>query len=280
MFVRQSHPAIGSMATLIHPTAVIHSGAELHPTVQVGPYAVIGPKVKVGAGTVIAPHVVLDGDTHIGERNQLFPGAAIGLEPQDLKYDGSLGPVRIGDGNQIREYVTIHRPTRGDEITRIGNNNLIMGYTHIGHNCILEDHVIIANSVALAGHVHVESGARISGVLGVHQFVRIGRLSMVGGMTRIDRDVPPFTMIEGNPSRVRALNLVGLKRAGIGDLQDGEVLRSLKQAFRLLYRSEYTFAESLEKLETLNTNDYVEHLSKFIHQSQLPGRRGLIPGRG
>ncbi len=274
------------MATLIHPTAVIHSGAELHPTVQVGPYAVIGPKVKVGAGTVIAPHVVLDGDTHIGERNQLFPGAAIGLEPQDLKYDGSVGPVRIGDGNQIREYVTIHRPTKGDEVTMMGNNNLIMGYTHIGHNCILEDNVIIANSVAMAGHVHVESGARISGVLGVHQFVHIGRLSMVGGMTRIDRDVPPYTMIEGNPSRVRALNLIGLKRAGVGELQDGEVLRSLKQAFRLLYRSEHTFAEALEKLEaltahdSLNDNDYVKHLSQFLRLSQLPGRRGLIPGRG
>lgn len=274
------------MATLIHPTAVIHSGAELHPTVQVGPYAVIGPKVKVGAGTVIAPHVVLDGDTHIGERNQLFPGAAIGLEPQDLKYDGSVGPVRIGDGNQIREYVTIHRPTKGDEVTMIGNNNLIMGYTHIGHNCILEDNVIIANSVAMAGHVHVESGARISGVLGVHQFVHIGRLSMVGGMTRIDRDVPPYTMIEGNPSRVRALNLIGLKRAGVGELQDGEVLRSLKQAFRLLYRSEHTFAEALEKLDaliahdSLTDNDYVKHLSQFLRLSQLPGRRGLIPGRG
>ncbi len=274
------------MATLIHPTAVIHSSAELHPTVQVGPYAVIGPKVKVGAGTVIAPHVVLDGDTHIGERNQLFPGAAIGLEPQDLKYDGSMGPVRIGDGNQIREYVTIHRPTNGDEVTMIGNNNLIMGYTHIGHNCILEDNVIIANAVAMAGHVHVESGARISGVLGVHQFVHIGRLSMVGGMTRIDRDVPPFTMIEGNPSRVRALNLIGLKRAGVGELQDGEVLRSLKQAFRLLYRSDITFAEALEKLEalsamdSLNDNDYIKHLSQFLRLSQLPGRRGLIPGRG
>jgi UDP-N-acetylglucosamine acyltransferase len=265
------------MATLlIHPTAVIHSAAELHPTVQVGAYAVIGPKVKVGAGTVIAPHVVLDGDTHIGERNQLFPGAAIGLEPQDLKYDGSVGPVRIGNGNQIREYVTIHRPTRGDEITRLGDNNLLMAYTHVGHNCVIEDQVIIANSVAMAGHVHVESGARISGVLGVHQFVRIGRLSMVGGMTRIDRDVPPFMMVEGNPPRVRSINTVGLQRAGLDPLD----LKVLKQAFKLLYRSESTFAESLEKLEHTQDNLYVQHLSNFIRRSQLPGRRGLISGRG
>lgn len=268
------------MATLIHPTAVIHPGAELHPTVQVGAYAVIGAKVKVGAGTVIAPHVVLDGDTQIGERNQLFPGAAIGLEPQDLKYDGSVGPVRIGDGNQIREYVTIHRPTRADEVTLIGNNNLLMGYTHVGHNCVIEDHVIIANSVALAGHVYIESRARLSGVLGVHQFVRVGRLAMVGGMTRIDRDVPPYMMVEGNPSRVRSLNLVGLQRAGVADLQDGEVLKSLKQAFRLLYRSPQPFAQALDALDQLPDNDYLQHLRQFIRMSQLPGRRGLVPGRG
>ncbi|OUC13151.1 MAG: acyl-[acyl-carrier-protein]--UDP-N-acetylglucosamine O-acyltransferase [Alkalinema sp. CACIAM 70d] len=268
------------MATLIHPTAVIHPGAELHPTVQVGAYAVIGAKVKVGAGTVIGPHVVLDGDTRVGERNQIFPGAAIGLEPQDLKYDGSCGPVRIGDGNQIREYVTIHRPTHDDDVTRIGNNNLLMAYTHVGHNSVIEDQVIIANSVALAGHVHIESQARLSGVLGVHQFVRIGRLAMVGGMARIDRDVPPYMMVEGNPSRVRSLNLVGLQRAGVADLQDGEVLKSLKQAFRLLYRSQSTFAQAVEQLETLSDNDYLRHLRQFILLSQLPGRRGLVPGRG
>jgi UDP-N-acetylglucosamine acyltransferase len=265
--------------TLIHPTAVIHPGAELHPTVQVGAYAVIGAKVKVGAGTVIGPHVVLDGHTQIGERNQLFPGAAIGLEPQDLKYDGSAGPVLIGNGNHIREYVTIHRPTHSDDVTSIGDNNLLMAYTHVGHNCSIEDHVIIANSVSLAGHVHIESRARISGVLGIHQFVRIGRLAMVGGMTRIDRDVPPYMMVEGNPARVRSLNLIGLQRAGVADLQDGAVLRSLKQAFRLLYRSEQTFARALGELETLPPNDYIRHLQQFIRLSQLPGRRGLIPGR-
>ena len=143
-----------------------------------------------------------------------------------------MGPVRIGNSNQIREYATIHRPTRGDEITLIGNNNMIMAYTHVGHNCVIEDHVIIANSVSMAGHVHVESGARISGVLGIHQFVRIGRLSMVGGMTRIDRDVPPFMMVEGNPPRVRSLNSVGLQRAGL----DTTDLQALKLAFKLLDR--------------------------------------------
>ncbi|NEQ24637.1 MAG: acyl-ACP--UDP-N-acetylglucosamine O-acyltransferase, partial [Microcoleus sp. SIO2G3] len=194
------------MTTLIHPTAVIHPGAELHPTVQVGAYAVIGEKVKVGAGTIVGAHVVLDGRTEIGVGNQIFPGAAIGLEPQDLKYDGSMSLVRIGDRNLIREYVTINRPTKAEEMTQIGNDNMLMAYVHIAHNCTIENRVIIANSVSLAGHVYVESGARLSGLIGIHQFVRVGRLAMIGGMSRIERDVPPYMLVEGNPSRVRSLS--------------------------------------------------------------------------
>jgi UDP-N-acetylglucosamine acyltransferase len=186
--------------------------------------------------------------------------------------------VRIGNGNQIREYVTINQATHAGEVTQIGNNNLLMAYTHVGHNCILEDQVIIANGVALAGHVYIESQARISGVLGVHQFVHIGRLAMIGGMTRIDRDVPPYMLIEGNPARVRTLNLVGLKRAGLADLDDGEVIRSLKKAFRLIYRSELTFEQALEQLDLLPDHEYVAHLRRFLRLSQMGGRRGLIPG--
>jgi UDP-N-acetylglucosamine acyltransferase len=267
------------LKTLIHPTAVIHPGAELHPTVQVGAYAVIGEKVKVGAGTVIGAHVVIDGDTEIGECNQIFPGAAIGLEPQDLKYDGSPTRVIIGNGNKIREYVTINRATRDREATLIGNNNLLMAYSHVAHNCTIEDSVIITNSVALAGHVYIESKAVIGGVLGVHQFVRIGRLAMVGGMSRIDRDVPPYMLVEGNPSRVRSLNQVGLKRAGIAELDQGQVFQTLKKAFRILYRSGLTFNQALEQLELLPDNEQLQHLRHFLQFSQTPGRRGLIPGR-
>lgn len=262
------------MATLIHPTAVIHPGAEIHPTVQVGAYAVIGEKVKVGAGSIVSHHVVLEGRTEIGERNHLFPGAAIGLEPQDLKYDGSLSLVKIGNDNHIREFVTIHRATRAEEITQIGNGNLLMAYTHVGHNCSIEDQVIISNAVALAGHVHIESKARISGVLGVHQFVHIGRHAMVGGMTRVDRDVPPYTMVEGNPSRVRSLNKIGLQRAGLGD----ENLQLLKKAFRLIYRSGLPLNEALEQLEQLPENEHLQHLRQFIRRSLMPERRGLTPG--
>jgi UDP-N-acetylglucosamine acyltransferase len=267
------------MKTLIHPTAVIHPNAELHPTVQVGAYAVIGEKVRVGAGTTIAPHVVLDGWTEIGARNQIFPGATIGLEPQDLKYDGSESLVRIGDDNCIREYVTINRPTFAGEVTSLGNGNLLMAYSHVGHNCAIEDQVIIANSVALSGHVYIESRARISGVLGVHQFVHIGRYAMVGGMTRINRDVPPYMMVEGNPARVRSLNLVGLKRAGFDEAEAGQALRSLKKAFRLLYRSGLPWAEAMEQLQGLMDSEHVQHLYHFLQASQQAGRRGLIPGR-
>lgn len=266
------------LSTLIHPTAVVHAGARLHPTVRVGAYAVIGERVNVGAGTTIGPHVVIDGWTEIGERNQIFPGAAIGLEPQDLKYDGSLTLVKIGHGNLIREYVTINRATREGEATLIGNENLLMAYSHIGHNCILENQVIIANSVALAGHVHIESTARLSGVLGVHQFVHIGRLAMVGGMTRIDRDVPPYMLVEGNPSRVRALNKVGLHRAGLANIDGGTPLRTLKKAFRILYRSELNLDDALIQLDLLGNGKEIEHLRTFLRMSRSQGRRGSIPG--
>lgn len=261
--------------TLIHPTAVIHPGAQLHPTVQIGAYAVIGDNVKVGSQTKIGAHAVLEGPTEIGARNQIFPGAAIGLEPQDLKYDGAPSWVRIGDDNRIREYVTINRATGAGEATVIGDRNLLMAYVHVAHNCVLEDSVVIANGVALAGHVHIETKATIGGVLGIHQFVHIGRLAMVGGMSRIDRDVPPYMLVEGNPARVRSLNLVGLKRAGI----NGKSLADLKKAFQTLYRSDYTFNQAVEQLHLICEHEQVQHLRLFLERSQLPGRRGSIPGR-
>jgi UDP-N-acetylglucosamine acyltransferase len=154
-----------------------------------------------------------------------------------------------------------------------------MAYTHVGHNCVIEDSVVIANGVALAGHIHIESRATISGVLGVHQFVHIGTLAMVGGMSRIARDVPPYMLVEGNPARVRSLNLVGLRRAGIAEVEQGQVYRSLKKAFRLLYRSDLTLAQALEQLELVADNEHVQHLLQFLRMSQIKPRRGSIPGR-
>ena len=268
------------MKTLIHPNAVIHPGAELHPTVQVGPYAVIGERVRVGPGTVIGAHVVIEGPTEIGEQNQIFPGAAIGLEPQDLKYNGAASWVKIGDNNRIREYVTVNRATHEGEATVIGNGNLLMAYVHVAHNCVIEDRVVIASAVVLGGHVHVESRATLGGSLGVHQFVHVGRLAMVGGMSRINRDVPPYMLVEGNPARVRLLNQVGLKRSGISEDDEGRVFATLKKAFRLLYRSDLTLQQALEQLDLLPDNEHLQHLRQFLQLSHTQtGRRGPLAGR-
>ena len=269
-----------SLTRLIHPTAVIHGGATLHPTVKVGPYAVIGEKVTIGPNTDIGAHVVIDGHTEIGANNQIFPGAVIGIEPQDLKYDGSVSLVKIGDNNRIREYVTINRATHAGEATVIGNDNLLMAYVHVAHNCIIANQVIIANAVALAGHVEIESNAVIGGVLGIHQFVHIGRFAMLGGMSRIDRDVPPYMVVEGNPCRVRGLNTVGLRRSGLTNLEEGRLYRELKEAYRALYRSNRPLKEALVDLAAWSANnDHVKHLQTFLHTSSSePKRRGPMVG--
>lgn len=263
------------MNTQIHPTAVIHPLAQLDSRVQVGPYAVIGANVKIAAETTIGPHVVIEGPCEIGRGNRIFPGAAIGLEPQDLKYKGANSWVKIGDHNIIREYVTINRATAENEVTLIGDDNLLMAYVHVAHNCVIEDRVTIANGVAIAGHVHIETKAVIGGVLGIHQFVRVGRLAMLGGMSRIDRDVPPYMLVEGNPARVRSLNLVGLQRAGF----TAEDLGILKKAFRLLYRAKLPLTQALEQLELLADNEHLSFLSQFLQMSISQGRRGLTSGK-
>ncbi|MDB9528561.1 acyl-ACP--UDP-N-acetylglucosamine O-acyltransferase [Oscillatoria sp. CS-180] len=267
------------MTTLIHPTAVIHSGATLHPTVKVGPYAVIGEKVTIGPETDIGAHVVIDGHTEIGAGNQIFPGAVIGIEPQDLKYDGSISLVKIGDNNRIREYVTINRATHAGEATVVGDDNLLMAYVHVAHNCVIGNQVIIANAVSLAGHVEIESNAVIGGVLGIHQFVQIGRFAMLGGMSRIDRDVPPYMVVEGNPCRVRGLNVVGLRRSGIADSKEGRLYRELKEAYRALYRSDLALQEAVSSLDQWPNNEHVQHLQAFLQSSASGGkRRGPMAG--
>lgn len=264
-----------SLKPLIHPTAVIDPDARLHPTVTVGPYTVIGAGVTVGAETTIGAHVVIEGPTEIGVGNHIFPGSAIGLEPQDLKYQGGKSRVRIGDYNRIREYVTINRATNDGEETIIGDHNLLMAYVHVAHNCILSDNIVIANGVALAGHVELESRVVIGGILGIHQFVHVGKMAMLGGMSRIDRDVPPYMLVEGNPARVRSLNLVGLRRAGL----NSEELGLLKKAFRLLYRSDVQLTSAIQQLETLSDDPHLAHLHRFLLASLGEKRRGLIPGQ-
>lgn len=265
------------MTDLIHSTAVIHPQATLHHTVQIGAYAVIGKQVKLGPGTQVGHHAVIEGWTEIGADNHIFPGVVIGMEPQDRNYRGEQSGVKICDRNQIREYVTIHRASGDQQFTTIGSDNLLMANVHIGHNCHIADRVVIANSVALSGHVQVESQANISGVLGIHQFVHVGQLAMIGGMSRITRDVPPLMLVEGNPAQVRALNQVGLQRHGVYDLLQGEMRGLLKQAFRYLYRSNIPLEVALDQVESLSAHPLIQHLCQFMRAAQ--SRRGLTPGR-
>lgn len=261
---------------MIHPTAIIDPQAELDSTVEVAPYVVISGRVKVGANTSIGSHVTLSGPMEIGCENQIFPGAALGLAPQDLKYKGAESFVIIGDRNVIREYVTINRGTGEGEKTIIGNDNLLMAYVHVAHNCILGDRIVIANSVALAGHVEIESKAVIGGMLGIHQFVKVGRMAMLGGMSRIDRDVPPYMLVEGNPSHVRSLNLVAFKRNNFST----ETVAVMKKAYKILYRSGLTINKALEELEIFRDVAEINHLVNFIKSSiDGEGRRGLINGK-
>jgi UDP-N-acetylglucosamine acyltransferase len=233
---------------LIHPTAIIAPQAELAADVSVGAYSIIGEKVTIGPGTSIGPHVVIKGPTTIGAGNRILQFASIGEDPQDKKYSGEETRLEIGDRNLIREFCTINRGTSQDEgVTRIGNDNWLMSYTHVAHDCQVGDHVIMSNNATLAGHVHVEDHAILSGFVAVHQFCRIGAHSFIGGLSGITRDVLPFMMVAGNPPEPRGINQEGLKRRGFTP----EQIRNLREAYRLLYRSGLRLAEAREQLGAL-----------------------------
>ena len=189
----------------VHPNAFVDSSADISDGVSIASGAIIGPDVVIDSGTQIGPNAVIEGKTKIGKNNKVFPNVFIGLEPQDLKYKGASTEVIIGDNNTFRECVTINKATDEGEKTIIGNNNLLMAYTHIGHNCEIGNGIVLSNSVQVAGHVKVEDYAIIGGCLGIHQFVHVGYLAMIGGMTRVDRDVPPFCLAEGHPGRLSCL---------------------------------------------------------------------------
>ncbi len=260
----------------VHPLAVVNSKAELEQGVIVGSGAVIGPEVQIGQNTFIAPNVVIDGRVKIGSYNKIFPGACIGLEPQDLKYKGAPTEVVIGDNNTIRECVTINKATNEGEKTRIGNKNLLMAYTHVAHGCSIGSEVIIANSVQIAGEVVIEDRAVIGGSLGIHQFVHIGSLAMVGGMTRVDRDVPPFCLVEGHPGRIRGLNRVGIRRRGMNS-QNPEELKQLQEVWHLIFRSGHVFTKGLELAREKDLLQASSDFCFFLESSIKKGRRGPMP---
>ena len=266
----------GGSKVNIHKYADVSPRAELGIGVSVGSGAVIGPDVIIGPNTLIGQNVIIQGKVKIGSNNKIFPGACIGLEPQDLKYNGDLTDVLIGDNNTFRECVTINRGTFKGEKTIVGNQNLLMAYSHLGHNCEIGNSVVIANSVQIAGHVVVEDRAVIGGCLGVHQFVHIGYLAMVGGMTRVDRDVPPYCMAEGHPGRIRGLNKVGIKRKSL-DKDNKEEYLQLKRIWNLLFKSAYVISDSLELARQENLYQSSSRLCDFIELSIGKGRRGLMP---
>ena len=231
---------------MIHPTAIVEPGARLAKGVAVGAYALIGAQVEVGEGSVIGPHVIIEGRTRIGRNNRIAQFASLGGPPQDKKYAGEDTAVEIGDGNTIREYVTINRGTIGDaRVTRVGDDNWIMAYVHFAHDCQIGSHTIFANACELAGHVQVEDWAILGATTLVHQFVRIGAHSFTGMGTYLDRDLPPYVRAAGNMAQPYGINSVGLRRRG---LPAGSI-DALKRAYKTLYRSGLGQEETRQSLE-------------------------------
>ena len=230
--------------TEIHPTAVVHPWARIGEGVKIGPYSVIGEQVTLGDGCRVGTNVLIEGATTVGKNNTFFHGASVGTAPQDLKHDGTVTELSIGDNNTFREFVTVNTATKPGETTRIGSSCLLMAYSHVAHDCVVGDEVILANSVNLAGHVFVDDFATVGGVTPVHQFVRIGKYAFIGGGSRVERDVPPFLRIAGSPPVVLGVNSVGLERRGFS----AERRARVKQLYKLLYRSELNVSQVIEKL--------------------------------
>ena len=232
----------------IHPTALVDPKAQLDSSVSVGPYAVIGPHVRIGAGTTVGAHCVIEGHTTIGQDNRIFQFASVGAQPQDKKYAGEPTRLEIGDGNTIREFVTINTGTVQDEgLTRIGHDCWIMAYVHIAHDCRLGDHIILANAVQLAGHVHLGDWVFLGGLTGVHQYGRVAAHAMTAFQTRLAQDVPPFVTAGGNPAEAQSINAEGLKRRGFSP----ERITLIKQMYRLLYRQGLTLHAARQQIDAL-----------------------------
>jgi len=251
---------------MIHSTAIIHEGAQLDENVQVGPYSVVGENVKIGAGTVVGPHAVIEGFTEIGRDNRIFQFASIGAIPQDLKFHGEKTRLIIGDGNSIREFTTVHLGTEaGGGETRIGSHNLLMAYAHVAHDCRLGNHCILANCATLGGHVEVHDYAILGGLSAVHQFCRIGSHCMISGGSMVAKDMLPYTMAQGDRAKPVGINLVGLQRRGFSEA----VIRDLKMAYKILFRSGLTTNEALKRIRAeIQASPEIETFLEFFENSE------------
>ena len=250
----------------IHPTALIDPSASIGEGVSIGPYSVIGADVTIGRGTWIGPHVVINGPTVIGEENRIYQFASIGEAPQDLKYDGEPTRLEIGDRNTIRESATINRGTPGGGgLTKVGNDNLLMAYIHIAHDCHVGNNVIFSNNTSLAGHASVGDYVILSGFTLVHQFCSIGSYAFTGMGSAISKDIPPYLIVNGNPSAPHGLNKVGLKRRGFSD----ETIRKLLNAYKVLYRKGLTLDEAkIELAKMAQESEEVKRFYDFIMESK------------
>ncbi len=255
------------MSCKIHPTAVVDASAELAEGVEIGPYAVVGPLVRIGAGSRLRAGAQVVCRTTIGKNCDIHSGAVVGGDPQDLKFKGENTELVIGDGNSIRECVTINRGTGlGGGKTELGDCNLIMAYVHIAHDCQIGNRCVITNSAQLAGHIKIEDMAIVSGMVAVHHFVTIGTMSFTAGLSAVRADVPPYMIVEGNPARVRKLNLEGLNRRGCPEAS-AEALRAV---FKKVYRSDQSRAEAIVEIEAgeYASDPYVQNLIAHYRASE------------
>lgn len=260
----------------IHPTAIIEDGATLADDVIVGPHAFVGREVTIGAGTRLDQGVILEGNTSVGEQTHIFPYAVLGTIPQDKKYDGEPSKLEVGSRNMIREHVTIHLGTQaGGGLTKIGDDNLVMAGAHVGHDCVVGNHCVLANYTGLAGHVIVEDYAILGGQTGVHQFVRVGAHCITSGGSKVGKDVPPYTIAQGYPARLRGVNYIGLKRRGFSD----STVKLLRQAYRAIFFDDSaTFEELLAKVESEFTGSHeVKNFVDFLRAAQSSDRGFLRP---
>jgi UDP-N-acetylglucosamine acyltransferase len=246
----------------IHPTAIVGAGAQLGEGVSIGPYCIVSGDARLGDGVILEAHVVVHGHTTVGPNCRIFPFAAIGLPPQDMKYAGERTELIIGANNIIREHATMHPGTSGGGgKTVIGNNCLVMVGAHVAHDCVIGDHVVLVNNATMGGHVMIQDHAIVGGLAAIHQFVRIGRHAMIGGMSGVENDVIPYGSVMGNRAHLSGLNLVGLKRRGFGR----ENIHNMRAAYRLLFAEEGTLQERLQDVsEMFGDNPYVMEIVEFI----------------
>ena len=258
--------AVVERKTEIHPTAVVDGTAEIGQAVTIGAYSIVGKNVRLGDYTTIASHVVIECNTTLGRECAVLTGSVLGGAPQDYKFHGEETFLNIGDHNIIREYVTIHRASGEGSATVIGDSNMLMAYCHIGHNCVLGSNITMANMVGISGHTLIEDKVVFGGIVGVHQKVRIGKLAMVGGFSKVVQDVPPFAMADGRPLKVCDLNVIGLRRNGVGP----KVRSDLKQAYKLLYRSNLNVTQALDAIENeIEPSEELQYLLDFIRNVRL-----------